>query len=468
MAGSFLHTFHEDPILSARIESLTLLADHLVEPVMVISPSFELVYANGAASQFTAECPLVEGVREDGVPLGRSATPCDVCQGKDELEIVETSLHSLENPKGQEGVRPCPFPNSLPLSGKEGKVGCVLMMGNTARESPVIQQVSLENRHDPLLHEDANSGILATLIGKSPAMQPVLDMIQLVAASQVTVLLQGESGTGKELVAKTIHQLSKRCDAPFVVVDCGSLPETLLESELFGHVRGAFTSAVSDRKGLFEEAHGGTIFLDEIGNTSASFQAKLLRVLQEGEVKRVGSSQVTKVDVRVISASNKPLEDLIKSSGFRADLYYRLAVIPIVLPPLRDRHEDIPLLIEYFLKQACKKNGKVCIEIHPEALQVLMRKPWPGNVRELEHTVERLALMSDGPQITINHVDGPRRKAQEVGDLYSAGKHARVSAERARILKVMSQTKGNKVQAAKLLHISRAGLYNKLREYHLT
>jgi len=466
MAGSIAHTFPEDPILSARIESLALLADHLDEPVMVISPSLELVYANEAARKFTAECHLLEGLQENGASLRESAEPCDVCPGKDVLEI-ETHLLSLENSKGQESERLCPFPKSFPLSDKESKVGCVLMMGNSARETLVVPQASLENLHDPPQHKDANSGILDTLIGKSPAMQPVLDMIRLVAASQATVLLQGESGTGKELVAKTIHQLSKRGDAPFVVVDCGSLTETLLESELFGHVRGAFTGAVSDRNGLFEEAHGGTIFLDEIANTSASFQAKLLRVLQEGEVKRVGSSQATKVDVRVISASNKPLEDLIKSRGFRDDLYYRLAVLPIALPPLRDRHEDIPLFIDYFLKQACKKNGIVCKEIHPEALQVMMRRPWPGNVRELEHAVERLALMSDGPQITINHVDGPRRKPQDVGDLYSAGKHARVSAERARILKVMSQTKGNKVQAAKLLHISRASLYNKLREYNL-
>ncbi len=194
------------------------------------------------------------------------------------------------------------------------------------------------------------------LIGTSAAMREVLDMIRLVADSSATVLIQGESGTGKELVAKTIHRTSYRRDKPFVVVDCGSLPETLLESELFGHVKGAFTGAHASKRGLFEEADGGTIFLDEIADTTATFQAKLLRVLQEGEIKRVGGNKSIKIDVRVISATNKDLVELVKAKTFRQDLYYRLAVLPLSLPPLRERREDIPLLVQHFVAASCKRH----------------------------------------------------------------------------------------------------------------
>ena len=256
---------------------------------------------------------------------------------------------------------------------------------------------------------------LGELIGSSAPMREVLDMIRLVADSSATVLIQGESGTGKELVAKTIHLTSYRRDKPFVVVDCGSLPETLLESELFGHVKGAFTGAHATKRGLFEEADGGTIFLDEIADTTATFQAKLLRVLQEGEMKPVGGTQPIKIDARVISATNKDLSELVKAKTFRQDLYYRLAVLPLYFPPLRERREDIPLLVEHFMAESCKRHRQPIRTISPEVMQALTETSWPGNVRELQHYIERAVVTTTGPILACNRSCGARLRGQGWG-----------------------------------------------------
>ena len=253
---------------------------------------------------------------------------------------------------------------------------------------------SAKQSSDELMKDEST---LSGLIGTSAPMREVFDMIRLVADSSATVLIQGESGTGKELVARTIHLTSYRREKPFVVVDCGSLPETLLESELFGHVKGAFTGAHAFKRGLFEEADGGTIFLDEIADTSATFQAKLLRVLQEGEVKPVGGTQPIKIDARVISATNKDLSELVKAKTFRQDLYYRLAVLPLYLPPLRERREDIPLLVEHFMAGSCKRHRQPIRTISPEVMQALTETSWPGNVRELQHYIERAVVTTTGP-----------------------------------------------------------------------
>lgn len=305
---------------------------------------------------------------------------------------------------------------------------------------------------------------LEELIGRSQVMQQLFDMISLVADSAATVLIQGESGTGKELVAKTLHRLSNRREKPFVVVDCASLPETLLESELFGHVKGAFTGAVANKRGLFEEADGGTIFLDEIADTSHRFQAKLLRVLQEGEVKRVGGNQPVKIDARVISATNKDLSELVKAKQFRQDLYYRLAVLPIYLPPLRERKEDIALLVERFLLQSCTRHRQPLRHVSKEVLHVLTESSWRGNVRELQHYIERAVVTTSGPLLRVpasSEVDSKRTEH----DLRSVSRAAVKEAERNRILQALEQAAGNRVKAAKLLRISRAGLYNKLKAY---
>jgi two-component system response regulator AtoC len=287
-----------------------------------------------------------------------------------------------------------------------------------------------------------------------------------VANSSATVLIQGESGTGKELVARTIHEQSYRRNKPFVVVDCGSLPETLLESELFGHLKGAFTGAISNKRGLFEEADGGTIFLDEIADTTPAFQAKLLRVLQEGEVKRVGGNQPIKVDVRIISATNKELIELVRSKAFRQDLYYRLAVLPLYLPPLRERREDIPLLVKHFLAASCQRHRQPPRTVSPEVMQALTEATWPGNVRELQHWIERAVVTTTGPQVRCGDLVAMGSELAE-RDLRSVTRGAVKQAERARILQALQQADGNRAKTAKLLKISRASLYNKLHQYQI-
>ena len=235
----------------------------------------------------------------------------------------------------------------------------------------------------------------------SPAMRDTLDMVERVAPSRTTVLIRGESGTGKELIARSLHQQSDRADGPFVAVSCAALSETLLESELFGHEKNAFTGAVTEKKGRFELAHGGTLFLDEIGDIPAPVQIKLLRVLQQREFERVGGTKTIKVDVRLVAATNADLEQLIKDSKFREDLYYRIQVIQIVLPPLRERTEDVPLLVKDFLQRFSAENGRNITSVTPEAMSALESYYWPGNVRELENVVERCVVMSSPDATSI-------------------------------------------------------------------
>jgi len=323
--------------------------------------------------------------------------------------------------------------------------------------------------HPPALPGDLLPETLPlTIIGDSEPIQQLVEMVRLIAASEATVLIQGESGTGKELVAKTIHALSRRRLRPFIVVECSALPETLLESELFGHVRGSFTGAVADRKGLFEEAEGGTIFLDEITDTTPAFQARLLRVLQEGEIKPVGSNGSIKVNVRVISAGNKPLEHLVATKLFRADLYYRLAVLPLTVPPLRERREDILLLVKYFLEQCARKHGREPMHVSLDAQTALVNHSWPGNVRELENLIERVVVTCPHSTIEVKDFFADHSVQPDKSDLSSIGKIARQEAERSRILQALRDAKGDKTRAARALNISRSSLYNKLRDYHIT
>ncbi|HJY83477.1 MAG TPA: sigma-54 dependent transcriptional regulator [Candidatus Binatia bacterium] len=307
------------------------------------------------------------------------------------------------------------------------------------------------------------------LIARSKAMRALLRQVKLVAASDTTVLLQGESGTGKELVARAIHDHSPRRERPFVVIDCGTVPESLLETELFGHVKGAFTGAATTKKGLFEEAHGGTLFLDEIGDITPLFQAKLLRVLQTREIRPVGSTKRLTIDVRVIAATNKDLKKLVAERQFRDDLYYRLAVVPLYFPLLRDRHEDIPLLAEHFVRQSCERNNLPLKRISPAVLRLLMAAPWPGNVRELEHTIERAVLLSPGPEIQPQGLLFGSSAGEGMRLPTSAGlSHARAvldGAEREKLQVALEQTRGNRSRAAKLLGISRSTLYERHKRY---
>jgi two-component system response regulator AtoC len=310
---------------------------------------------------------------------------------------------------------------------------------------------------------------LENIVGRSPQMLQVYKTIARVAESRSTVLLAGESGTGKELVARAIHFNSLRAAKPFVAVDCGSLAETLLESELFGHVRGAFTGAITSKRGLFEEADGGTCFLDEVGDISLTMQAKLLRVLQEHEIKRVGGTETIKIDVRIIAATNKNLEEIVAEKKFREDLFYRLNVVSLHLPPLRDRGEDIPLLAEHFLRKYAAENKKPVSRISQEALDHLLLYQWPGNVRELENIIERAVTLSHSSLILPE--DLPRRVRVEPVETPTPflPSHIPLSElEKLYIQKVLEETGGNKKKAAAVLGIDRRTLYRMAARYGLT
>lgn len=306
------------------------------------------------------------------------------------------------------------------------------------------------------------------LIGQSPKMQGLFNTLSLVAPTDATVLIQGESGTGKELVANAIHHNSLRKNQPFIKVSCAALPETLLESELFGHEKGAFTGAISRREGRFQIAHRGTIFLDEVGEMSSSTQIKLLRVLQEKEFEPLGSNRTIKVDVRVIAATNKNLEKEVKERHFREDLFYRLNVVPIILPSLRERREDIPILASHFFSFYREKNRKELKAISGKAMDLLVRYNWPGNVRELENVIERAVIMAQGE--VIAPVDLPPQiqalaKEKDAQDFYFPPGISLAQIERALILKTLEDTGGNRSRAAEILGINRRTLQNKLKEY---
>jgi transcriptional regulator with PAS, ATPase and Fis domain len=294
-------------------------------------------------------------------------------------------------------------------------------------------------------------------------MQQIIEVIKVVAKSNATLLITGESGTGKELVARAIHTQSYRKDKPFIAVSCGALPESLLESELFGHEKGAFTGAHAQRRGKFEAAHGGTLFLDEIGEMSANIQAHLLRVLEEKELTRVGGNDLIKVDVRIISATNKDMKKAIANGSFREDLYYRLNVVTIELPPLRERKDDILLLADYFLKRFASENKKDITGFSPEATECLLKCSWPGNVRELENAIERAVILTQSPRIEA--ADLPEEKLVLTYPV-SPGRSLR-DVEQKCIANVLNETNGNCTQAARILGISRVTLYNKIREYGL-
>ena len=313
-----------------------------------------------------------------------------------------------------------------------------------------------------------------TIIGKSPAVMEVYKTIARVAPTKSVVLILGESGTGKERIARAIHQHSPRANHPFVAVDCGALTETLLESEIFGHVRGAFTGAVADKKGVFEEAEGGTCFLDEIGDISPNMQAKLLRVLQEHEVRRVGGKDWVKVDVRVIAATNQNLDALVAKGTFRQDLYYRLNVVAIHLPPLRDRVEDIPLLAGYFLKCYSQENGKSVTAISDAAMKLLCDYSWPGNIRELENAIEQAVVLSNQPVLVPDDFPSAvRNKAASklnqnlptAGQFLFSDTPTLEEVKKRYVLYVLNRNQGNVSRTARALNIDRRSLYRMLARY---
>jgi DNA-binding NtrC family response regulator len=308
------------------------------------------------------------------------------------------------------------------------------------------------------------------IIGATPKMVEIYKKVAKTARIEAPVLVIGESGSGKELVARALHENSTRLKSPFLVINCGALPETLLESELYGHERGSFTGATGSRKGLFESAAGGTVFLDEISETSLSFQVKLLRVIQEREVRRVGSNETIQVDVRLIAATNRDLREMVRAGQFREDLFHRLNVFTIALPPLRERKDDIPLLASYFMKLFSEKNGKN-VRLTANALDAMKVYPWPGNVRELKNMLERAMTFNDTGVIQLEELEfgetgddtGPERSLVPAARPLPGGEASLDSMEKEHIIKILRETGGNKKKAAEILGIERRTLYNKAK-----
>jgi DNA-binding NtrC family response regulator len=331
-----------------------------------------------------------------------------------------------------------------------------------------IEQAATQHENTRLRRQLGEYGVFGRLVGNSHAMRQIYTVIEQVASSAVSVLITGESGTGKEVVAQTIHQLSPRASRPFVAINCSAIPESLMESELFGHERGAFTGAIARREGCFELANSGTLFLDEIAEMPVMLQAKLLRVLEDRRVRRLGSPKEISVDVRVLAATNKDPHEAVRRLELREDLLYRLNVIHVKLPPLRERREDIPLLTEFMAKELSERHDRPARLVSPEVLEIFARHPWPGNVRELRNVVEHAVIVCDGQRIEKQHLspqmfDGRSLKNEDTITLPVG--ISLDEAERQLILKTLIKTNNNKTRAAELLQISLKTLHNKLKAY---
>lgn len=351
-------------------------------------------------------------------------------------------------------------------SGKlAGAVGCFMDVTSLVHAMQKIE----------VLEKQASTGfVFERLVGNSEAMLRTFGQLKLAAESDVTVLLTGESGTGKELAARAIHAQGARRKKPFLAINCSAIPEGLLESELFGHVEGAFTGAATDKLGMFEAADGGTLFLDEIGEVSQSIQVKLLRVLQEREIRRVGESKTRQVDVRVVTATNRDLKQLVEEEVIREDFYYRIHVFEIRLPPLRERKSDVPLLVDHFIRQLCVDRGKPIDGIARDTLDVLQDYPWPGNVRELRNAIEHACVMAAGDRITyldlpleIRQPTRTSRTDSQIIDSQSPTLSKEQQQEKQRIVAALQQTRGNRTKAAELLGTSRVTLWKKIGRYDI-
>jgi len=339
----------------------------------------------------------------------------------------------------------------------------------TLKKAEERERLRKENEH--LRKEVRREYSFDNIVSKNEKMQGIFDMIQKVAPYKSTILITGESGTGKEVVARALHYHSDRSQSLFMPVNCGAIPENLLESELFGHSKGAFTDAIRTKKGLFEEADGGTLFLDEIGELPPQLQVKLLRVLQDGEIRRVGEAKAIQIDVRIVAATVKDLVKEVNEGRFRDDLFYRLNVVPVHIPPLRDRKEDIPLLVTHFMKKHSQSLGKNIAGINPKALEVLINYKWYGNVRELENTIERAIVLADGENIELENLPHDIQNFQERIEVTTLSeeeysiKRASKALETTLIRRALKKTKGNHTHAARLLEISHRALLYKIKEF---
>ena len=340
-----------------------------------------------------------------------------------------------------------------------------------AQVNRAAERAALQKQNQVLQEQLLDAANFEGIVGKSGAVQRVVQTARQVAASHIPVLIMGESGTGKELIARAIHNNSRRRKERLVALNCAGLSESILEDELFGHVRGAFTGANTEREGRFEHADGGTLFMDEIGDMPAAMQAKLLRVLENGEVVRLGSNEPIRVDVRLISATNRNLDEMVAEKRFREDLYFRIKGVTIVIPPLRERRDDIPLLIHYFMQNASERYGKETEGITADAQQALMSYAWPGNVRQLKNVIENMTVLSSGPKLGMEALPAEIRPAG--ADVHLGGMNNLVGisieqAEKELIRNTLKMVSGNREQAAKILGIGERTLYRKIKEYDLT
>lgn len=429
--------------------------DSIAEGVFTLSTDMTLVSFNRSAEKIT-------GYRAEDV-LGRPCKSVFKSKGCEETCPVRTILRTGKPVTGVE----------MDITTKDGMTVPVSMSASILRDEAGEVVGAVETFRDlsrvkTLTEELKGKYSFRNIIGKSKRMQSVYRLVKSVARSNVTVLIQGETGTGKELVARAIHYESPRASKPFVVVNCSALPEALLESEVFGHVKGAFTGATGDRKGRFEMADGGTLFLDEISEVSPTTQVKLLRVLETKEFERVGDSHTMGVDVRLVCATNRNLKEVVALGDFREDLYYRINVVTIDLPPLRDRDEDIPLLIDHFIDKFAAETGKEVERVSQEAMDLLIDHAWPGNVRELENAIGHAFVHCTGSTILPEHLPqdlleaGPpitRAALTTLGSL----EHV----ERAVIAEVLNECRGNRTLAARRLGIGRSSLWRKIKKYGL-
>jgi PAS domain S-box-containing protein len=398
------------------------------------------------------------------------------CPIKAVMERGETAVYFNVLLELQEGPHlPVSICTSLLKNGSGGRIGVVACIRDISHVLRLVGE--LERSKEEIARKEDNLRTLlqkkrrerlGDIVARSPKMQEIFDLIEMVAKSDVTVLIQGESGTGKELVASTIRALSHRRGGPFIRVSCAALPESLLESELFGHVKGAFTGAFRDRPGRFELADKGTIFLDEVGTMNPSIQVKLLRVLQEREFERVGGTKTIKVDVRVIAASNQDLQKAVQEGRFREDLFYRLNVIPIMIPPLREHKEDIPLLVNTILQRLTGKTQWKSLKVSLEAMNLLIEYDWPGNVREVENAIEYAVVQTAGdtilPQSLPSWIKGKRERAHGLRQLLV---NVIGETEREEIIKKIAEYQGKVSDAAKALGVGRTTLWRKMKHYQI-
>jgi len=458
MVPEFQNEGHGLPIarLLAQIEpgSLLSIIRALREGILALDADLRILTMNPAAEEILGRTwNELAGMKVCDL-FGDKACPEDVLEetlrSGESIIDFQTTIQLAEGQRGHVLLR------TAPLRDRDGvSLGIALILGDVTEVTTLRQQMSPRHR-------------LGNLVGRDPKMRELFDLVSSVAGSEATVLIRGESGTGKELVALAVHEASGRAGGPFVQVNCSALSENLLESELFGHVKGAYTGAVGDRIGRFQEAAGGTIFLDEIGDVSPVVQVKLLRVLQERVIEKVGDNQSIPVDVRVVSATNRDLETLMATGRIREDFFYRIKVVSLSIPPLRDRREDIPLLVTHLLEKIARREGHpVPPPVSGEALRQLMNHDWPGNVRELENALEHAMVLSRGEAIRSDHLPPEvlRSDARADRGLGDVPRHS--DQEKNRLAEALRNAGWNRSKAARRLGIDRTTLWRKIKEYGL-